>query len=46
MKQLPFDLALVQEIIKSHPTPFYLYDEAGIRGSAKSLTGSFGWAAT
>lgn len=44
MKQLPFDLTAAREILKTHPTPFHLYDEAGIRSTAKSLANCFEWA--
>ena len=32
-----------EEIIKSFPTPFYLYDEAGIRANAKAVKEAFAW---
>lgn len=44
MKQLPFDFKLVQEITRTHPTPFHIYDEAGILSTAKQLKDSFDWA--
>lgn len=36
MKTLPYDKAKIEEIAKTHPTPFHIYDEAGIvaRGAA------------
>ncbi|MDR1571326.1 MAG: diaminopimelate decarboxylase [Clostridiales Family XIII bacterium] len=31
------------EIVRSHPTPFHLYDEAGIRATARAVNRAFGW---
>ncbi len=31
------------EIVKKYPTPFYLYDEKGIRENAKALKEAFSW---
>jgi diaminopimelate decarboxylase len=42
-KKLPFDLKKVQEIVKTYPTPFYLYDEKGIRENARQLRDAFAW---
>jgi diaminopimelate decarboxylase len=42
-KTLPFDEARVREIIRDYPTPFYLYDERGIREEARRLNAAFGW---
>ena len=33
----------LEEIIKDYPTPFYLYDEKGIRENAKALKEAFAW---
>ena len=33
----------LDEIIKSYPTPFHLYDEKGIRENAKALKEAFSW---
>jgi diaminopimelate decarboxylase len=44
MKQLPFTAAQARAIAADHPTPFYLYDEAGIRGAARGLQAAFAWA--
>ena len=33
----------LEEIIKSYPTPFHLYDEKGIRENAKALQEAFSW---
>ncbi len=44
-KTLPFDESQVRAIIAGHPTPFHIYDEAGIRGNAKRLLAAFDWCA-
>ena len=36
-------LEQLQEITKTYPTPFYLYDEKGIRENAKALKEAFAW---
>ena len=33
----------VEEIVKTYPTPFHLYDEAGIRANAKAVQEAFSW---
>ena len=33
----------LQEITKTYPTPFHLYDEAGIRRNAEALKAAFAW---
>ena len=44
MKKEPFvTLEQLQEITKTYPTPFHLYDEKGIRENAKSLKEAFSW---
>jgi diaminopimelate decarboxylase len=42
-KTLPFDQARIREIISNYPTPFYLYDERGIRQNARRLNAAFSW---
>ena len=42
-KTLPFDEALIREIVKDHPTPFHLYDERAIRENARRLCAAFAW---
>lgn len=38
MKKTPFlTLEKAQEIIREIPTPFHIYDEAGIRANARAL---------
>lgn len=33
----------VEEIVKTYPTPFHIYDEKGIRENAKALKEAFAW---
>ncbi len=33
----------VEEIVKTYPTPFHIYDEKGIRENAKALKEAFSW---
>ena len=42
-KPLPFDAATVRRIAEKYPTPFYLYNEQGIRESARNLNAAFAW---
>ncbi len=44
MKRPPFSAEQARAIAAAHPTPFYLYDEAGIRRATRELAGAFGWA--
>ena len=44
MKKTSFlTLAKAQEIIQEIPTPFHIYDEAGIRANARALKAAFSW---
>ena len=44
MKKTPFlTLEKAQEIIREIPTPFHIYDEAGIRANARALKAAFTW---
>ena len=44
MKKVPFvTKAQVEEIAKTYPTPFYIYDEKGIRENAKAVKEAFAW---
>lgn len=43
MKTLPYDKAKIEEIIKTYPTPFHIYDEKGIRDAAHKLQRAFSW---
>ena len=42
-KKLPFDLAMIKDLIKTYPTPFHIYDEAGIKSVARNLVDAFSW---
>ena len=42
-KMLPFDAATVHGIAEQYPTPFYLYDERGIRETVRALHAAFAW---
>ncbi len=33
----------VKEIVKEYPTPFHIYDEAGLRANARALKAAFAW---
>jgi diaminopimelate decarboxylase len=33
----------VEEIVKTYPTPFHIYDEKGIRENARALKAAFSW---
>ena len=43
MKTLPFNLEDIKSITSQYPTPFHIYDEAGIRGSSRALNDAFSW---
>ena len=44
MKKTPFvTKQQVEEIVKKFPTPFHLYDEAGIRANAQAVKNAFAW---
>jgi len=44
MKKTPFvTKEQLQEMIKTYPTPFHLYDEAGIRENARKVNKAFSW---
>ncbi|HJA70237.1 MAG TPA: diaminopimelate decarboxylase [Candidatus Lachnoclostridium stercoravium] len=44
MKKTPFvTLEQLQEITRTYPTPFHLYDEKGIRENARKLKEAFSW---
>ena len=44
MKKTSFlTLEKAQEIIQTIPTPFHIYDEAGIRRNARALKAAFAW---
>lgn len=44
MKKAPFiTKQQAEEISKKYPTPFYLYDEKGIRENARAVQEAFSW---
>ena len=43
MKKPFVTLEKLKEIEKQFPTPFYLYDERGIRENARRLRQAFAW---
>ncbi|MDL2252814.1 diaminopimelate decarboxylase [Ruminococcaceae bacterium OttesenSCG-928-I18] len=44
MKKEPFvSREEIEEIVRSHPTPFHLYHEQGIRQTARALQQAFSW---
>lgn len=42
-KSTPFTIEQIRELAKKYPTPFYIYDEEGIRNSVRSLQQAFLW---
>jgi diaminopimelate decarboxylase len=42
-KSLRFTTEQLERIVQIYPTPFYLYDERGIRASARALLDAFAW---
>jgi diaminopimelate decarboxylase len=42
-KSVPFTKADIEALAEKHPTPFHVYDEAGIRATAKEFTDAFSW---
>lgn len=42
-KNLPFTKELIERIIEQYPTPFHIYDEAGIRRTARAFYDAFSW---
>ena len=43
MKTVPLAKMQIESLMQEHPTPFYIYEEAGIRASTKRLIGAFLW---
>jgi diaminopimelate decarboxylase len=43
-KELPFNLEQIQKLVEKYPTPFHIYDEAGIRKTVRELIRAFAWA--
>lgn len=42
-KTLPFTKEKIEQIIKDYPTPFHIYNEKGIRQTARNLYKAFSW---
>ena len=44
MEKIPFvTKEQIEEIVKTYPTPFHIYDEKGIRENARRLKNAFSW---
>lgn len=43
LKTLPFSKEKIEEIIKTYPTPFHIYDEKAMVEYAKYFSGAFSW---
>ena len=44
MKKVPFvTKGQIEEVVKTCPTPFHIYDEKGIRENARALKSAFAW---
>lgn len=43
MRSLPFTKDQMEAIVAKYPTPFHIYDEAGIRANVKRLQEAFSW---
>lgn len=42
-KKFPFGIKTIEAIEKQTPTPFHIYDEAGISANARRLSNAFAW---
>jgi diaminopimelate decarboxylase len=42
-RPIPFTLAQIRALSNTYPTPFYVYDEAGIRREIRRLLQTFSW---
>src|SRR3989344_8079575 len=42
-KRVPFTAEQLKELIRDDPTPFYIYDEKGIRDTTRRLIAAFAW---
>lgn len=42
-KTLPFGRDLIERLTESYPTPFHIYDEVGIRATARAMNRAFDW---
>ncbi len=43
IEKLPFNKEKIEKIMETHPSPFYLYDEKGIRENARRFLRAFSW---
>ena len=43
MRKLPFDKEKLEQIAKTYPTPFHIYDAEAIRENARRLRKAFAW---
>lgn len=43
MRNPPFDKEKLEAIVREYPTPFHIYDEAGIRENVRRLQEAFAW---
>lgn len=43
MKALPFNKTQLEAIVQQYPTPFHIYDEAGMLNNLKRLQQAFSW---
>ena len=43
IKTVPFSKRQIEELEKSYPTPFHIYDEAAIRAASRRLYKAFSW---
>ena len=44
MNKTPFvNKEQIEEIVKTYPTPFHIYDEKGIRANAQAVKEAFAW---
>jgi len=41
--KVPFTKTQIEELEKTHPTPFHVYDEEAIRATARQLNKAFSW---
>ncbi|MBM3272446.1 diaminopimelate decarboxylase [Candidatus Kaiserbacteria bacterium] len=42
-REVPFSKEQIEQLATRHPTPFYVYDAAGIKGAAQGLINAFSW---
>lgn len=43
MKTHPFTREQLEKITETYPTPFHIYDEAGIRKNYRAMKEAFAW---